>query len=120
MKNYKIKFATLYLAIFLISCEKKEIHNDAVDTQNTLEQKPVILSDSTGNKISVTYFAKDDEVAVKLIKDEELMELTAKGTNQNGEPIFSNEKVAWQITEDGQVILVDYLAKMVTLLFINS
>ena len=38
MKNYKIKFATLYLAIFLISCEKKEIHNDAVDTQNTLEQ----------------------------------------------------------------------------------
>ena len=101
MKNYKIKFATLYLAIFLISCGKKEIRNDAVDTQNTLEQKPVILSDSAGNKISVTYFAKDDEVAVKLIKDEELMILTAKGTNQNGEPIFSNEKVAWQIMEDG-------------------
>jgi uncharacterized membrane protein YbjE (DUF340 family) len=102
MKNKPIKIL-IFSLLFFIACEKKEIPNsNSNNSEISLEQKPIILSDSIGNQISITYFAKGDEVAVKLKKDNVISELSAKGTNAKGEVIFSNEKFAWELMEDGR------------------
>lgn len=101
MKNRHITLA-MFIILLFAGCEKKEIANlNENNTETSLEQEPIILSDSVGNQISVIYYAKGEEVAVKLKKNNVISELSAKGTNSKGEPIFTNDKFAWELMEDG-------------------
>ena len=47
------------------------------------------------------YFAKENEVAVKIKINNRIQELTAKGTNSKGEPVFSNKEIIWELMDDG-------------------
>lgn len=101
MKIELKKFIPFFIFLFIFSCEKKDNAEQNLNSETSLEQKPQILTNSSGEKITVVYFAKGNEVAVKLKIGNEEKELTAKGTNPKGEPIFSNGEYAWEVMEDG-------------------
>ncbi len=105
-KNYSMKvelkkYLAFLIFIFIFSCDKKDITAQNINSETSLEQKAQVLTNSSGEKITIVYFAKGNEVAVKLKVGDKEQELTAKGTNPKGEPIFSNGKYAWELMEDG-------------------
>lgn len=102
MKNTSLNLAGALLLLF-ISCKKTEVQNSDNKTQQeiSLEQKAQVLQNENGESVSVVYFAKGDEVAVKISLNNEEHELSAKGVNAKGEPIFTNGIFAWEIMEDG-------------------
>lgn len=101
MKTYVKKYLPFLIFLLIFSCEKKDNSVQNIDSESSFEQKAQFLTNASGEKITVVYFAKGNEVAAKIkIKNEE-QELTAKGTNLKGEPIFSNEKYTWELMEDG-------------------
>lgn len=112
MKSSIMKYlGILLLFILFFSCNKQENYTRKNETENTLEQKAQYLTNASGEKISVVYFAKGNEVAVKIKIGDQVQELTAKGTNLKGEAIFSNGKCAWELMEDGQSGKLTYKEK---------
>ena len=101
MKVELKKYLAFLIFIFVFSCDKKDITVQNINSEPSLEQKAQVLTNSSGEKITIVYFAKGNEVAVKLKVGDKEQELTAKGTNPKGEPIFSKGKYAWELMEDG-------------------
>lgn len=105
MKNiYVIVFGLL----MVMSCDKKEqTTENSVKTEKSTEvsqvQEPMKIKNDKGEEIAVTYFAEGDEVAVKILRTgEEEQKLTGKTTSPNGNPIFSNDKYMWEMTQEGK------------------
>lgn len=105
MKNiYVIVFGLL----LVMSCDKKDqTAENSVKTEKSTEvsqvQEPMKIKNDKGEEIAVTYFAEGDEVAVKILRTgEEEQKLTGKTTSPNGNPIFSNDKYMWEMTQEGK------------------
>lgn len=101
MKNIFVTLALASLFFFFESCQKSENQINKEKKETNLEQKPQILKNTEGETITVIYFAKDKEVAAKITINGKVYELSAKGTNAKGDPIFSNADYAWEMMEDG-------------------
>ncbi|MDO4224426.1 MAG: hypothetical protein Q4C75_00855 [Bergeyella zoohelcum] len=96
------------LAGFLIfSCNDK---NTTTETETTTdrseisnEMEPKTMQSVEGDKVTLTYFAQNGEVALKLKKNNEAEHiLRAKGVSEEQNPIFTNEVYMWEMTNDGQ------------------
>ena len=101
MRVFNTKYGIIILILLLLSCNKYENKIPKEDTETNLEQKPEVFSNSSGEKIILIYFAKENEVAVKIKINNRIQELTAKGTNSKGEPVFSNKEIIWELMDDG-------------------
>lgn len=99
------KLLTFALALFLVTACKKEQANTTNATEGSakdpnevsLVQDAHKLKNDKGEMVNVTYFAKGENIAVKLEwdgKPEEI--LIAKKINTKGEPVFANEKMMWE------------------------
>ena len=94
---------SVFVLLIIESCEKKNEDGD-VDLPSkeiSLEQKVRVLKNKNGENIEVIYFAEGDEVAVRIKKGLEEHKLSAKGSNERGEPIFTDSTYAWEMTENG-------------------
>lgn len=107
MRNVVTSLAFL-MAVFLVSCKQSSNSTDATSTEAkagneevSLEQKPLELKDDQGKSVTVIYFAKGDQVAVRLKLDGKEHELVAKGVTKAGNPIFTDEEVMWEMLADG-------------------
>lgn len=100
-----MKKSALLLGLFFLltaaGCKK----NDGT-TSNASEQtvKPVsqTLTGENGEKISIEYFEKDGEVAIKLIKNKEEHILKAKATSDAGNPMFTDGTYVWEMQADAK------------------
>ena len=116
------KLLVLSLALFLVTaCKKDNLsetpENSAKDPNEiSLVQETAKLVNEKGEVISVTYFAKGEQIAVK-IEQNGLQEevLIAKSINKKGDPVFANEKMMWEgavglggKTTDGAGNVVEY------------
>lgn len=99
------KLLTFALALFLLTACKKEQGNTTNSTEVSakdpnevsLVQESRKLKSDLGDILTVTYFAKGDNIAVKLEQEGKPEEtLIAKKINSKGEPIFANEKMMWE------------------------
>lgn len=99
------KLAILTLGLFLLTACKKEEGNTTNSTEVSakdpnevsLVQESRKLKNDAGEIITVTYFAKGENIAVKLEQDGKPEEtLIAKKINSKGEPLFANEKMMWE------------------------
>ena len=99
------KLLTFALALFLVTACTKEQANTTNSTEVSakdpnevsLVQDSHKLKNEKGEMVNVTYFAKGENIAVKLEwdgKPEEI--LIAKKINTKGEPVFANEKMMWE------------------------
>jgi len=107
MKKTFILSVLILLTQFYISCksEQKQIENVETNDSNpvfneNLEQPPLVLQNKEGIKMEITFFAKEDEVAVKILMDEQIWILDSKGLNDKGNPIFSNQNYMWELFPD--------------------
>ena len=102
------KLAILFLGLFLLtSCKKENQVQSETSNPNSKEvslvQDAMKLKNDKGEEIAVTYFAEGAEVAVKLQKNGEAeQKLSAKTTSSNGNPIFTNEELMWEMTQEGK------------------
>jgi len=97
----KIGFVLLTMMVF--SCNKSESSNTTAtkDPQEvSLEQETIELKGDNGKSVFVTYFAKGENVAVKLKVDGKDHELVAKGITPNGNPIFTDGEILWEMGAD--------------------
>ncbi len=100
MKNW---FLILTLASTLFTACSKPGNNNTENAESSLEQEAQILKCENGSTLTAIYFADGDMVAVKIKKDQEKEEkLSARGTNQNGDPFFGNSTYTWELLEDGK------------------
>ena len=92
------------LALLAVSCSKTQDKTvTASDTEPALVQEAQTLKCENGSSLTAIYFADGDQVAVKIKKDTEAEQtLSAKGTNEKGEPFFANETYTWELMENGQ------------------
>ncbi|KMQ72016.1 hypothetical protein [Chryseobacterium koreense] len=101
------KLTLLLAALFFLNACKKESETNSISDPNSKEvslvQEVTKLKNDKGEEVSVTYFAEGGVVAVKIQKtgDKE-QKLSAKTTNAKGNPIFTNEEVMWEMTQDGK------------------
>lgn len=107
MKKTFILSVLILLTQFYISCksEQKQIENVETNDSNpvfneNLEQPPLVLQNKEGIKMEITFFAKEDEVAVKILMDEQIWILDSKGLNDKGNPIFSTQDFMWELFPD--------------------
>lgn len=92
---------TLMTSLFT-ACSNPE-NNKTEHAESTLEQEAQLLKCENGSTLTAIYFAEGDMVAVKIKKDQEKEEkLSARGTNQNGDPFFGNSTYTWELLEDGK------------------
>ncbi len=96
----------LSFALLVMSCKengKKPVAEQAVHTEESLVQEPKILNSEKNGALSLTYFALDEQVAVKL-KKENAPERTLlpSGTNTSGNPVFTDGETLWEMLPDGQ------------------
>jgi hypothetical protein len=94
------------LLMFSVACDNNSknatVANDTTENKETsLEQEAKLLKNEKGETIKVVYYAEGKEVAVKITKDGTEHQLKAKGTNNKGEPIFTDDTFAWEIMEGG-------------------
>jgi hypothetical protein len=112
------KLMIVTLALFLTSACTKEQKNSNTEmtsvaedpNQVSLEQTPIDLKSADGKMIKVTYFAKGNDVAVKLKQENQPEEiLIAKKISATGDPIFTNTKFMWEgaIAKGGKLTDVD-------------
>jgi hypothetical protein len=107
----KIKYLSLgfVLSVSLVStvsCNKKQTESpeqqaSTNNNETSLEQEAKMLKNEKGESIKVVYFADGKEVAVKITKQGKEHHLKAKGTNNKGEPIFTDDTYAWEIMDSG-------------------
>ncbi|QDP85113.1 hypothetical protein FNJ88_05885 [Chryseobacterium sp. SNU WT5] len=99
------KLVIFTFALFLATGCAKEQTASSMETavsekdpnEVSLEQTPIKLQSEDGKTVSVTYFAKGEDVAVKIVKDNEPEEiLIAKKVSSKGDPVFTNEKLMWE------------------------
>lgn len=93
----------LFLIFSLTACQKNEQSNSSNHksaNEVSLVQNSIELKDNSGKMITVTYFAKGDQVAVRLKIDGKEHELVAKGINKNGNPIFTDNEYMWEMGAD--------------------
>lgn len=107
MKNVIIKLMLMVLTSMLIACksettkiERSEKNESEISTKDDLEQAPLLLKNKNGEQIKITFFAKDDEIAIKLLIKDELSTLESKGLNDKGNPIFSDQNYLWELFAD--------------------
>lgn len=107
MKNVIIKLMLMVLTSMLIACksettkiERSEKDESEISTKDDLEQAPLLLKNKNGEQIKITFFAKDDEIAIKLLIKDELSTLESKGLNDKGNPIFSDQNYLWELFAD--------------------
>lgn len=107
MKNVIIKLMLMVLTSMLIACksettkiERSEKDESEISTKDDLEQAPLLLKNKNGEQIKITFFAKDDEIAIKLLIKDELTTLESKGLNDKGNPIFSDQNYLWELFAD--------------------
>ena len=85
---------------------KKKTEQTTIEDKDNKEvsqvQKAQPLQNAQGEKIEVVYFAEGDVVAVrvKTVEGKEV-KLSAKGTNDKGNPLFTDGKYVWEMNEDG-------------------
>ena len=104
MKHILLIFGALFL---INACTKTDTSSakpmDSKSSEVALVQEPLKLKSLKGEEISVTYFSEGDAVAVKIQKaGEEEQKLSAKTVNPSGNPVFTNDKYMWEITQEGQ------------------
>ncbi len=106
----RTKFLAIVAAsVLIISCKKTETTNESSasaatekSTEVSLEQDVKNLTGPNGEKITVAYFAEGTDVAVKVNKNNEgEHKLSAKGVTDNGNPLFSDGQVVWEMNSDG-------------------
>ena len=103
----KLFFFVALSGITLASCTKEENKGAQQETtpqeaQESNVQDTKTLKSSTGETVKVTYFAEGGMVAVKLEKEgQPEQKLTAKTVNAQGNPIFSNEEMMWEMNSSG-------------------
>ena len=99
------KFLITAFVLFLVaSCTKEQGTSTGPTSiskkdpnEVSLEQTPSKLKNSKGEELTVTYFAKGEQVAVKLeIEGMPEEVLTARTISTKGDPIFANEKYMWE------------------------
>lgn len=107
MKKTFILSVLILLTQFYISCksDQKQIENVETNDSNpvfneNLEQPPLVLQNKEGIKMEITFFAKEDEVALKMLMDEQIWILDSKGLNDKGNPIFSTQDFMWELFPD--------------------
>lgn len=107
LRNLKIICLYLLLVGGIVACNKKEdssaANTEVAANEPSLEQEPLLLTSKDGSKLSVIYFAQGDVVAVKIQKDggkEHI--LSAKGTSDSGNPIFTDGDYGWEMGADGR------------------
>ena len=107
MKKTFILSVLILLTQFYISCESEQKQIENVETNDSnpvfnenLEQPPLVLQNKEGIKMEITFFAKEDEVAVKILMDEQIWILDSKGLNDKGNPIFSTQDFMWELFPD--------------------
>lgn len=95
-------------ALLLGSCNKNESTTDAssnvTENSNTVSmvQDSKTLKNEAGETITISYFAKGNDVAVKLKKgNEPERELIGKATSENGNPLFTDGTYVWEMSDDG-------------------
>ena len=101
--------AIVAASVLIISCKKTETTNESSasaatekSTEVSLEQDVKNLTGPNGEKITVAYFAEGTDVAVKVNKNNEgEHKLSAKGVTDNGNPLFSDGQVVWEMNSDG-------------------
>ena len=107
LRHAKIIGLSILLIGGVVACNKQEnssVENTEVaSNEPSQEQEPLLLTNKEGEKLSVTYFAQGDVVAVKIKKDggQEHV-LSAKGTSDSGNPVFTDGEYAWEMGSDGR------------------
>lgn len=106
MKNlFKIS-VILISGLLLNACGSNENNNSDQSEIKEINQSAVEevrqLTNSKGESIQVTYFAKDGEIAVKLKINDEERELIPRGSAENGNPVFSDGEYGWEMFVDGR------------------
>lgn len=98
----KLVMATLTLFL-MTACQKDQNVNTASTervamdpNEISLEQETAELKNEKGETVRVTYFAKGENIAVKLEMNGKTEELIAKKINTKGEPVFANERYMWE------------------------
>lgn len=103
--KFKIFSFLIASSLVLVDCKKEQnsTENESNTMENTtsLEQKPQTLKSDSGEEITMVYYAEGTDVAIKMTKNNQEHKLLAKGTDDKGNPIFSNEEYAWILGEDG-------------------
>lgn len=88
-----------------VSCNKNTTEKEGTATEKSteisLEQEAKILKNEKGESVTIVYYAAGDEVAVKLTKNGQEHQLKAKGSNNKGEPIFTDGTFAWEMMDSG-------------------
>lgn len=103
----KLFFFVALAGITFASCTKEENkgaqqETTTQDAQESNVQDTKTLKSNTGETVKVTYFAEGGMVAVKLEKEgQPEQKLTAKTVNAQGNPIFSNEEMMWEMNSSG-------------------
>ncbi len=103
----KLFFFVALSGITFASCTKEENkgaqqETTTQDAQESNVQDTKTLKSNTGETLKVTYFAEGGMVAVKLEKEgQPEQKLTAKTVNAQGNPIFSNEEMMWEMNSSG-------------------
>ena len=99
------KLVIFTFALFSVTaCTKENSSNAEVTSVSSkdpnaisLEQDPIQLKGEDGKIITVTYFAKGENIAVKIEQAGQAEEtLIAKKISTSGDPIFANEKHLWE------------------------
>ncbi|MDD3458514.1 MAG: hypothetical protein PHO74_03470 [Weeksellaceae bacterium] len=107
MKNLLKASVLIILCIGLTACSRKSDSPEAqTNIQNSHNQDPTVVSriliSEKGDTIFLTYFAKDDEIGVRLKVNGEERELDAKGSSEKGNPVFSDGEYGWEMFVDGR------------------
>jgi hypothetical protein len=107
MKNLLKASVLIILCIGLTACSRKSDSPEAqTNIQNSHNQDPTVVSriliSEKGDTIFLTYFAKDDEIGVRLKVNGEERELDAKGSSEKGNPVFSDGEYGWEMFADGR------------------
>lgn len=99
------KLVVFTFLLFLANACTKEQNTVGIETsvsamdpnEESLEQAPIKLQSKDGQTIEVIYFAKGENVAVKLMQNNGPEEvLIAKKVSSKGDPVFTNEKLMWE------------------------
>lgn len=106
----KLKFiAIIATSVLVFSCKKHETSTETATAtsvesspEESLTQDSKTLTNDKGETVTITYFAKGTDVALRLKKgNEPEHELTAKGTSERGNPIFTDDTYMWEMSQDG-------------------
>lgn len=104
MKHNYLPILLMSFVLMFTACKKSE-NQMSETTQNAetgLEQDQRILENEKGDKVTIVYYAEGNTAAVKLTKNSDPeQKLIGKAVSQQGNPIFANEEMMWEMDEGG-------------------